>query len=124
MHYLWVAIGGILGANVRFLLSSWVAQRYGARLPYATFAINLSGSFALGVVTTLIAERYDGNVTASLLIGTGFLGAYTTFSTFTFESLALIQQGELRSAARYLIGSMALGIAGALLGISLTLAVV
>jgi CrcB protein len=124
MHYLWVAIGGIFGANARFLLSAWFAQRYGTRFPYGTFAINLSGSFALGVITTLIAERYDGNLTASLLIGTGFFGAYTTFSTFTFESLALIQQGELRAAARYLFGSMALGITGALLGISLTLAVV
>lgn len=124
MHYLWVAIGGILGANARFLLSNWVAQRYGTGFPIGTFIINLSGSFALGVVTTVVAERFDGNLTATLLIGTGFLGAYTTFSTFTFEALALFHQGELRAASRYLIGSMALGIAGALIGISLTLAVV
>lgn len=124
MHYFWVAIGGILGANTRFLLSAWAAERYGTRLPIGTFLINLSGSFALGVVTTLIAERFDGNATASLLIGTGFCGAYTTFSTFTFEALSLLQQGDLRSAGRYLAGSMAFGIAGALLGISLTLAVI
>jgi CrcB protein len=124
MHYFWVAIGGILGANARFLLSNWAAKRYGTRFPIGTFIINLSGSFALGVITTLIAERFNGNLTASLLIGSGFLGAYTTFSTFTFEALALIQQGEVRAAGRYLFGSMLLGILGALLGISLTLAVV
>jgi CrcB protein len=124
MQYLWVAIGGILGANARFLLSAWAAECYGTRFPIGTFIINLSGSFGLGVVSTLIAERFDGNMTASLLIGTGFFGAYTTFSTFTYEAIALIQQGEMRGAARYLLGSMALGIAGALLGISLTLAVV
>lgn len=124
MHYFWVAIGGILGANARFLLTSWAAQRYGARFPIGTFVINISGSFALGVVTTLIAERFDGNLTASLLVGTGFLGAYTTFSTFSYEALALLQAGELRVAGRYLAGSMALGILGALLGISLTLALV
>jgi CrcB protein len=124
MHYLWVAIGGIIGANARFLLSAWAAERYGTRLPIGTFIINISGSFGLGVMSTLIAERFDGNLTASLLISTGFFGAYTTFSTFTYEAISLLQQGETRVAGRYLLGSMALGIAGALLGISLTLAVV
>jgi CrcB protein len=112
MHYLWVALGGILGANARFLLSAWAAERYGTRVPIGTFIINLSGSFGLGVISTLIAERFDGNVTASLLISTGFFGAYTTFSTFTYEAISLLQQGEVRSASRYLLGSMALGIAG------------
>src|SRR6478752_5417696 len=121
--YLWVALGGMVGANTRYLVSLWAARRFGIRFPYGTFIINISGSLGLGVISTVIARNLDNSLTLSLLIATGFFGAYTTFSTFSYESLALIQDDRWRMAMRNIVGSAALGVIGALLGISLTLAV-
>jgi len=121
--YLWVALGGTIGANARYLVSLWAARRFGILFPYGTFIINISGSFGLGVISTVIARNLDDSLTLSLLIATGFFGAYTTFSTFSYESLALIQDDRWRMAMRNIVGSAALGVIGALLGISLTLAV-
>ena len=121
--YLWVALGGMVGANTRYLVSLWAARRFGIRFPYGTFIINISGSFGLGVISTVIARNLDDSLTFSLLIATGFFGAYTTFSTFSYESLALIKDDRWRMAMRNIVGSAALGVIGALLGISLTLAV-
>jgi fluoride exporter len=123
MSYLWVAIGGIIGANTRYLVSIWAAKRFGVSFPYGTFLINISGSFGLGVISTLIAQNLDGSATVSLLISTGFFGAYTTFSTFSYESLSLIQDDRWRMAIRNIAGSAVLGVTGALLGISLMLAI-
>jgi len=113
----------MVGANTRYLVSLWAARRFGIRFPYGTFIINISGSFGLGVISTVIARNLDNSLTLSLLIATGFFGAYTTFSTFSYESLALIQDDRWRMAMRNIVGSAALGVIGALLGISLTLAV-
>src|SRR3954447_3165381 len=123
MSYLLVAIGGIIGANTRYLVSIWAARRFGVSFPYGTFLINISGSFGLGVISTLIAQNLDGRVTLSLLISTGFFGAYTTFSTFSYESLALIQDDRWRLAVRNIAGSAILGVIAALFGISLMLAI-
>ena len=123
MSYLWVAIGGVIGANMRYVISLWAARRFGTHFPYGTFIINISGSCGLGIISTLIAQNLDGNLTLSLLIATGFFGAYTTFSTFSYESLALIQDERWRLAVRNIAGSAVLGVTGALLGISMTLAI-
>lgn len=123
MNYLWVAIGGVIGANTRYVISLWAARRFGTGFPYGTFIINISGSCGLGVISTLIAQNLDENLTLSLLIATGFFGAYTTFSTFSYESLALIQDERWRLAVRNIAGSAVLGVTGALLGISLMLAI-
>jgi CrcB protein len=123
-HIVLVAVGGVLGANARYLLSQWAARRYGATFPYGTLMINLSGSLLLALIATLIAERFDGDRSASLLIGTGFLGAYTTFSTFSFETLALLHAGESRKALVNITISTGGGILAAFLGIWLGLAVI
>jgi fluoride exporter len=116
-HIVLVAIGGVLGANARYLISQWAARRYGTAFPYGTVAINLSGSFLLALIATVIAERLDGDRSASLLIGTGFLGAYTTFSTFSFETLALLHDRALRRAIVNVTISAGGGIVAAVLGI-------
>lgn len=115
MEYLVIGLGGILGANARYIVASWVAQRFGIAFPYGTFLINLSGSFILGFVMPLFL-RYSSSLYPRLFFAVGFLGAYTTFSTFSFESLQLIQNGRILSALGYMVSSATFGILGAWAG--------
>lgn len=117
--YLLIGLGGILGANARYLVSTWAAGRYGVAFPYGTFLINATGSLAMGFVLTLVADRFSNNADARYLIATGFLGAYTTFSTFTYETIALLRESAVRAALTNVFGSAALGIAGSGVGIAL-----
>ena len=117
--YLLIAIGGIVGANARFLVSIWAANRIGVEFPYGTLIVNVSGSFLMGVLLTLVADRFGGNDEVRALLATGFLGAYTTFSTFAYETAALIRQGSIRLASANALGSLIAGVAGAAVGIAL-----
>ncbi|MCC6704123.1 MAG: fluoride efflux transporter CrcB [Thermomicrobiales bacterium] len=119
-----VAIGAFFGAIARFLVVDRIARRVAGAFPYGTLLVNLTGSFALGVIATLIAERYGGDRAASLLLATGFLGAYTTFSSFSYETVLLLEAGAFRPALANVVGSTAGGIALALTGVLLTRAVI
>lgn len=112
-----VALGGVAGALSRFYLGMVLAQRLGTAFPYGTFIINVTGCFVLGLVGTLAAER-AALVTPEirLLVGVGFCGAYTTFSTFGFETIALLRTGALLEAGLYLFASNALGLAAVYVG--------
>lgn len=116
LPYLVVGAGGFLGANARYLLSGWVAARVSSTFPYGTLLINVTGSFVIGLFLTAIAERVVAPPNLRLFFAIGFLGAYTTFSTFTYESLALIQTRAYLQAALNLGGSVALGMLGVALG--------
>jgi len=118
--FLLVGLGGFLGANARYAISVWAANRLGTAFPYGTLIINVSGSFLMGVAVTLIAGRFHDAASARLLITTGFLGAYTTFSTFAFETLALLRQRDWRGGLFNAVGSAGLSAAAAALGIWLT----
>ena len=115
----WVGLGGFLGANARYLLGGWVASRFGAAFPYGTFVINVSGSFILGFFLAFAQDRAWVAPSARLLFAVGFVGAYTTFSTFEYESIRLLQDGELLLGALYLIGSLVSGGVAAIAGIAL-----
>jgi fluoride exporter len=115
--YLSIAIGAVVGANARFLVSTWAANRIGVDFPYGTLLVNVSGSCLIGVVLTLLAGQFDAGARA--LLATGFLGAYTTFSTFAYETTALLRQGSIRLACLNALGSAAAGVGGAALGIVL-----
>ncbi|HEY7490475.1 MAG TPA: fluoride efflux transporter CrcB [Candidatus Tectomicrobia bacterium] len=117
MNYLWVGIGGFLGANARYLLSAWIAKRYGMIFPYGTVFINVSGSFAIGLFLALISERFVVHPYWRLFFAVGFLGAYTTFSTFSFENLILIQEGTGFLSLVNMVGSVVLGLAAVWLGV-------
>lgn len=110
-----VGAGGCVGAVARFLLSAWIGQRFGTAFPWATAAINVSGSFVLGLLLTLVLARLVSDPWR-LLIGVGFLGAYTTFSTFEYESARL---GFSWAALGNLVGSVAAGYGAVWLGITL-----
>ena len=112
----YVGIGGFLGANARYWLGGWISGRYGTAFPYATLVINVSGSFILGLFMTLITERYVAPPALRLVVAIGFVGAYTTFSTFEYETLALVNSGSLLRALLNVVLSMVAGFAAVWLG--------
>ena len=118
MNFLLVAVAGAIGAPARYLLDLWVQRRVGRVFPWGTFAINVSGSVVLGFVTGL--ALFHGLPQApKLLIGTGFCGAYTTFSTFVFESVRLGEENATGPAIGNIVGSVVAGLAGAAGGLAL-----
>lgn len=117
MNYLIIGLGGFLGANARYLVGGWAADRFGAAFPYGTMLINVSGSFVIGLFLTAITERFVAPPSLRLFFAIGFLGAYTTFSTFSFESLALIQERSYLAAAANMVGSVALSVLAVTLGV-------
>lgn len=116
---LWVGLGGFLGANARYLLGGVVAERWGTVFPWATFAINISGSFILGLFLAFAEERPWMHPSSRLMFAVGFVGAYTTFSTFEYESIRLIQEGEMLLAFANVAGSVLAGLFAVFAGIVL-----
>ncbi len=116
MDYLWVGLGGFVGANARYALGVWIVNRVGPAFPLHTLVINVSGSLAIGIILVLLTERLVVDPAWRLLLVVGFLGGYTTFSSYTFEALALVEQGDWLPAAWYVLGSNGLGLAAAYLG--------
>jgi fluoride exporter len=115
----WISLGAVLGANLRYFLGGWIAQRWGAAFPWGTLVINLTGSLILGFFMTLITGRFLVDPRWRLLFAIGFLGSYTTFSTYTFESITLLISGNWLYGTLNLLGGSILGVLAALLGIVL-----
>jgi CrcB protein len=112
-----ISAGGFLGANARYLVGLWTAERFGTAFPWGTLLINVSGSFVLGFYLTLVTERFSGRPTTRLFFATGLLGAYTTFSTLSYEAVELVAGGAPLAGVAYVLGSLLLGIAAAVAGI-------
>ncbi|MCS6839549.1 MAG: fluoride efflux transporter CrcB [Roseiflexus sp.] len=111
-----IAVGAAIGANLRYGLSLWAAQRWGASFPYGTLIVNVIGSFLIGLVLALATTRLTLSEPVRLLIVTGLLGGFTTFSSLSFEAYSLIMSGSWQAAGIYLAGSFGLGMAGVFLG--------
>jgi len=114
-----VGIGGFLGANARYLLDQWVTNRWPMFFPWGTFIINLSGSFILGFFMAFAEQRPWVSRETRLLFAVGFVGAYTTFSTYAYQSLRLAQDGQMALAALYIIASVMLGLIAVFAGFAL-----
>lgn len=112
---IFVGIGGFFGAICRYCLGLWISPKVKTAFPVATWIINGSGSFALGVLFRLSLPT-----SLWLLLATGFLGAYTTFSTFSFEAIQLLSQKQYKFAASYILSSVILSILFAGFGILVT----
>jgi CrcB protein len=118
-RFLVVALGGAFGAMSRYAVSLLVARIWTRDFPLATLLINVSGSFILGFFATIAAEKTSFDPLWRLLIATGFVGAYTTFSTFEYETQRLTESGALRWGALNIITSVAAGFAAVQLGVFL-----
>ena len=116
--YLGVAVAGALGAPARYLVDGWVQRRTDAEIPVGTMAVNLSGSFLLGLLAGLVLHHGFPH-TPQVLLGAGFCGAYTTFSTFMFETVRLTEERARFQALVYLAVSLGGGLAAAALGLAL-----
>ncbi len=107
--YLIIGLGGFLGAVARYAVSLWIGQRWGRSFPLGTFFINVSGSFLIALVMSLSTERLMINPQWRLFLAVGFLGAYTTFSTFEFETGGLLRDGEWLIAGLNVVLSVGAG---------------
>ncbi len=114
-----VALGGALGAMARYAVSLLIARFWSFDFPLATFLINVSGSFILGFFATLAAERTALDPLWRLLVATGFVGAYTTFSTFEYETQRLTETGAMAVAAANVVASLLAGFMAVQLGVML-----
>ena len=111
-----VGVGGFLGAIARFVVASWIGQKWGRSFPLGTFFVNVSGSFLIGLLMSLFIEKFMVNPQWRLLLVVGFLGAYTTFSTFEYETGGLIKDGEWFIALMNIVFSVVAGFAALKLG--------
>ena len=118
-----IALGGILGANARYFVGFYVARRLVTTFPYGTLLINVSGSLVIGCFLTLVAQWLRIDPLWRLFFATGFLGAYTTFSTYAYEAAVLLRTRAYVPALVYLFGSAAAGVFGVYLGMLLAEAI-
>lgn len=111
MGYILVGIGGMLGSITRYKIGKYICEKSNSMFPLGTFIINISGALMLGIVSSFNSNNY-----LYTLFGDGFLGAYTTFSTFMYEGFNLYQDKEKLNAFIYIISSIFLGIIGFWIG--------
>ena len=116
MKYLLVVLGGSAGCLLRYLAGTAIMTRYGGRFPLGTLVINVTGSFLIGLLMTVLTDRAPSNANLRPLLVVGFLGGYTTFSSFEWESYAAIREGGFWIGLTNLMGSVVLGYAAVWLG--------
>ena len=117
MEYFIIGIGGFLGANARYIVGDWIMRQGDSAFPWGTFVINISGSFLLGILMATLNTRPFVSSNYRLFFAVGFLGAYTTFSTFSYETLCLAQDQSLLAALLNIFGSVLLGLLGVIAGV-------
>ena len=117
--YLLIAAGGALGSIARFWVGSTISGRIGAKFPYGTFVINITACVILGFTLTYIGKRAGLNPAWRYFIPVGFIGAYSTFSTYEWETLSTLRSGAFTVGALYAVGSLILGLASVWAGTAL-----
>ena len=119
MAYLVVLAGAGLGGLARYIAGTWIMAKYGGRFPLGTFVINVTGSFLIGAIMTILTERLHPHPHWRLFLVVGVLGGYTTFSSFEYETYEAVRDGAHWMAMLYLIGSVAVGYIGVWTGVLL-----
>lgn len=114
--YLLIALGGALGSIARYWVGATVSGRYGVRFPWGTFVINLTACLLIGFTITALGKRAGLNPAWRYLIPVGFIGAYSTFSTYEWETLSTLRSGAVLLAALYACGSFFLGLLATWMG--------
>lgn len=115
--YMYIAVGGALGSIARFWVGSAVASRLGTKFPYGTFVINITACAIIGFSLTFLAKRTDLNPAWRFLVPVGFVGAYSTFSTYEWEALSTLRSGAFSMAALYAFSSLFLGLVAVWCGV-------
>jgi CrcB protein len=119
VNYLWIALGAVVGAVARYFVSTQIARHFSTTFPYGTLLINLTGSLVLGFFLVYSTERVLVDPRWRLLVAIGFCGSYTTFSSYAFESFALMEQGQWLLTGANIVASNALCLAAVLAGAAL-----
>lgn len=117
----WVALAGAVGAVLRFMLDSETKRKYPSAFPWGTGFINVSGSLIIGVIAGIVIF-HSGASELQAVIGTGFCGGYTTFSTASFETVRLVEQGRRMTALGYAVGSLIISVAACAAGLAIVYA--
>lgn len=117
--YLLIAVGGALGSIARYWVGATVASRIGVRFPFGTLVVNLTACLVIGFTLTWLGERVEMNPAWRYLIPVGFIGAYSTFSTYEWETLQTLRSGAFALAALYALGSLVVGLAATWCGAAL-----
>jgi fluoride exporter len=118
-----IAVAGALGALARFGLDGLITRKAGGGFPWGTLVVNVTGAFLLGFLITLLTERFQVQPWVRQSLTVGFLGAYTTFSTLSFDTYRLFEQGDVWLAVANGLGSLAAGLVAVALGVVLARAV-
>ena len=117
--YLLIAAGGALGSMARYWVGSTISGRIGTKFPYGTIVINISACIIIGFTLTYFGKRADLSAAWRFLVPIGFIGAYSTFSTYEWETLSTLRSGAFLLAALYAVGSLVLGLAATWCGTAL-----
>jgi len=116
VNYIWIAVGAVVGASARYFLSGLIARNFSATFPYSTLLINVTGSLVLGFFLVYSTDRVLLDPRWRLLVAVGFCGSYTTFSSYAFESFALLEQGQWLLVGLNALASNVLCLAAVLAG--------
>ncbi|ACS56365.1 fluoride efflux transporter CrcB [Rhizobium leguminosarum bv. viciae] len=113
-----VAVGGAIGSLLRYYVGQWALRLMGPAFPWGTLAVNVVGCFVIGVFAELIARKFNASVELRLLLITGFLGGFTTFSAFSLDAISLFERGEAVAGGIYIAASVGLSMAAVIAGLA------
>ncbi|MBY2917288.1 fluoride efflux transporter CrcB [Rhizobium leguminosarum] len=113
-----VAVGGAIGSLLRYYVGQWALRLMGPAFPWGTLTVNIVGCFVIGVFAELIARKFNASVELRLLLITGFLGGFTTFSAFSLDAISLFERGEAVAGGIYIAASVGLSMAAVIAGLA------
>ncbi|EJC79418.1 crcB protein [Rhizobium leguminosarum bv. trifolii WSM2297] len=113
-----VALGGAIGSVLRYYVGQWTLRLMGPAFPWGTLAVNVVGCFVIGVFAELIARRFNASMELRLLLITGFLGGFTTFSAFSLDAISLFERGEAVAGGVYIVASVGLSMVAVMSGLA------
>ncbi|MBX4867885.1 fluoride efflux transporter CrcB [Rhizobium bangladeshense] len=119
-----VAVGGAIGSLLRYFVGQWALRLMGPAFPWGTLAVNVVGCFVIGVLAELIARKFNASLELRLLLITGFLGGFTTFSAFSLDAISLFERGEAVAGGIYMAASVGLSMMAVFAGLAIMRALV